>query len=615
MCGIAGYFGFVENTPKDNVINECLHNMDRRGPDNKGICKYSFNDKTVILLHSRLSIIDPLPEGNQPFIGEVVDISFNGEIYNYLEIKSHLKKKGVQFSTKTDTEVLVKLFEEGGVGEFDKIEGMWAFAAFNKKEKNLTLCRDSFGEKPLYYYTDGMNNVYFASNINYILTMIGGRFKVDFEKIKNYLHLGFQGMYKDESTFFTDIKTLLPNQNIKIDKNLIQIKSITIPLNDKVDENLSYKKSVSMVRSACLKSFKDTYKADVPVASLISGGIDSTVIGVSAKKIFNQDVSFFSIKAKPGWYDESSQIDSTVDKYCLSHEYVDADVKSSLNMLKNLVLDFSSPIPSGTSLIYAIICKHISSLGYKVLLTGNGGDEMFAGYYVHHLDYLVDSYGEDHFEDSYNNWKKYIFPILRNNSLKDFKKHLELSKNNEKWYDNADDEKYYKELFKISKDGKNKKFNSFAHLKKTLLLDLFEKMVPQQMVASDSISMYFSMENRAPFLSMSLLNTILSIPSRHFIKNGYSKALLRDAFKDIIPYNILNEREKVGFNMDINDILDINSAEIRTLIEGCDFLNSNLDMQKILKDIKKPMTNSFSKFMFRLINISLFLKEYDIKNS
>ncbi len=613
MCGIAGYFGPKSKGPKKNNVSNCMAMMDRRGPDHKGSYEYDFDDNTVLLLHSRLSIIDPLPEGNQPFIGNDIVISFNGEIYNYIEKREEFKNNGVKLTTKTDTEVLVRTLEQKGIKGLESLEGMWAFSAFNIKEKSLTLCRDGFGEKPLYYFIDQNKSFYFSSNINYIFALLGSVNRVNDEKILKYLYLGYQGMHEGDDTFFSEIKTLSSNQYMTIDSDLLVKTDSVNSLNKEVDHGLSYNESVSIVRDSCIKAFEGAYRADVPIASLLSGGIDSTVIGALAESMFNCDMHYFTISAKSKWYDESHLIQKTVNKYKMKHSYIDVESDSSIGLLQDLISDTASVLPSNTSLLFALLNKEIKSLNYKVLLTGNGGDELFAGYYTHHLDYLVDAYGKDHFDLSYSNWKEHITPFIRNKSLKNFPEYLDVVSNDLIRYDNHEDRQYYRnEFHEFGKKECTSKFEEYPHLRRSLLMDLFERTIPAQIVTSDAVSMYFSIENRAPFLSFSLLNSVLSIPSKHLINNGFGKALLRDAFKDLLPDEIYNEREKLGFNMSITDLINFNNPKVFDLMRNCELIDRHFNITKIIEDLSiKPMSNTFSKLIFRLINVAMFMEKYE----
>ena len=180
MCGIAGYIGFESLTKYK--IDQTLSIMKNRGPDHQSASSYSYSDKIINLLHSRLAIIDLDSRSNQPFTYENYHMVFNGEIYNYIEIRNELKKNGYTFKTDSDTEVLIKAYHFWKTNMFQKIEGMWSFAIYDDNTGKLILSRDRFGEKPLYIYKSN-NGIYFGSEIKYIKSLSGHTFEVNEKQI------------------------------------------------------------------------------------------------------------------------------------------------------------------------------------------------------------------------------------------------------------------------------------------------------------------------------------------------------------------------------------------------------------------------------------------------
>ena len=177
MCGIAGFFGQNKYEPDNYQIKKCLKLMHKRGPDAKGKILKKFKDKSLVLLHSRLSIIDLNNKSNQPFEDENGILIFNGEIYNYIELKKICLRKKIKFKTNSDTEVLLKILNLYGEKAVKYLDGMWAFSYFNKKKNNMIISRDSFGEKPLYYMSDS-KKIIFASNLRYIEAISKDKFKI-----------------------------------------------------------------------------------------------------------------------------------------------------------------------------------------------------------------------------------------------------------------------------------------------------------------------------------------------------------------------------------------------------------------------------------------------------
>ena len=285
MCGIAGYIGNKRSLPKKNNIRNCLKRMIKRGPDDQSYLQFKKKLK-YLFCASRLSIIDINKRSNQPFEDENGILIFNGEIYNYIEIKKKLKKKGIKFSTNSDTEVLLKFLHHEGENEIEKLDGMWAFAYYSKKRKVTVLSRDKFGEKPLYYFLDKKNNhLIFGSNVNYIKELSKDKIKIDEEKILNFIKSSYRSVFSSSGTFFKNIDYLKPGTNLLIYENFsirfkkFWNKSVYKPkINNLLKGSAKLKKLVK-------SEFKKSFRADTSKAFLLSGGIDSSIIASISSKI------------------------------------------------------------------------------------------------------------------------------------------------------------------------------------------------------------------------------------------------------------------------------------------------------------------------------------------
>ncbi len=226
MCGIAGFVG--KKKIDEYLIDQTLKSMRRRGPDNQNYKKLVLNRKhhiSSILLNSRLSIIDLNKRSNQPFSKHNLVISFNGEIYNYQQLKNSLEKFGYKFNTESDTEVILSGYHKYGLNFFKMMRGMWALAIIDKKHQKVVLSRDRFGEKPLYYFKD-QNNFYFGSQISQISLLSGKKFRINSKQIFNYLCLGYRSLSKFGYEFFTNIKTVNQGSFVVFYKNRIIKKNI-----------------------------------------------------------------------------------------------------------------------------------------------------------------------------------------------------------------------------------------------------------------------------------------------------------------------------------------------------------------------------------------------------
>ena len=273
MCGFVSVIDPNGKLSLSSLI-DMRDTLTHRGPDGAGHWKYELNDKTIMMGFRRLAIIDLDNRSNQPFFFNNKVIAFNGEIYNYLEIKKDLITLGHKFKTDGDTEVLIKSLIQWGNEAFSKFEGMWAFAFYDLNTGELTLSRDPFSEKPLYYY-ENSDGIYFASEPKAIFKFIGLNLGINFKHIKNYLVGGYKSLRKFNSTFFEDLNQIEAGHfciiNRYKEKKYIDYRNWNF---DSQNSRLNYRDSVEMVREALINSIKIRMRSDVPIAFCLSGGID-----------------------------------------------------------------------------------------------------------------------------------------------------------------------------------------------------------------------------------------------------------------------------------------------------------------------------------------------------
>ena len=609
MCGIAGYIGNKKLLPEKKNIQNCIKQMVRRGPDHQSH-KIFKNKLDYLFCASRLSIIDINQRSNQPFEDDDGILIFNGEIYNHLEIKKNLTSKGIKFSTNSDTEVLLKFLNFEGEKKIDKLDGMWAFAYYSKKKKITILSRDKFGEKPLYYNFDKKNKyLIFGSNINYIKKLSKKNIKVDEDKIFNFIRSGYRSVFSSPGSFFKNIDYLKPGTNLIIDENL-NIKFINYWNKSKYKPKLNNLLNATTKLKKVIKSeFKKSFRSDVPVAFLLSGGIDSSIISSVASKI-KKNIKFYSFISKSKKYDESKKINKLKKNYKLNHEYILPNKKENLKMLNNFISDNGFPLMSSTYLAYGSLCKKIAIDRYKVLISGNGADEIFSGYYAHHMSYLLSIEKEDYFKKKYCEWEQNTKPFIRMEILKNFEEFKKMSKKkNPTFHENQEYLKFFKNKknLKERKGQRYSKDNFINHLNK----DLFEDSIPPQVHSIDNISMYYSIEARAPFLSKNLFDLRNKINKNLLIQKGVAKYILRNAFKKEVPESIINEKEKIGFYLPLSETINFKNFKITNLILNNritkKYLNRGLIKSKIFNN---NLTHQDEKFIFSLLNIALFLKKY-----
>jgi asparagine synthase (glutamine-hydrolysing) len=610
MCGIAGYIGTKNFYPIKSKIKSCIKLMKLRGPDFQDFKEFELSQYRVLFCASRLSIIDTFERSNQPFEDENGILSFNGEIYNYLELKKDLLKKKIVFKTKSDTEVLLKYLNYYGIKKLDKVHGMWGFAYYSKKNNKFYLCRDKFGEKPVFYSFDKKNkNLIFGSNVNYIKELSTRAYKVDQEKIYDYLKYGFRSIYSENKTFFKRIKFVNPGELIEIDKNFKVKISNYLKLEKYKPKIKNYNLAKKILKNKIKEIIPKTFRSDVPIAFLLSGGVDSSIISYIAKKNLKR-IKFYSLKVKNKNYDETKNIELIKKKLNLNHEFIimNKDI-NKFNVIGELIEDTGFPLISSTNIAINEICKKVKKDGYKVIVTGNGADEIFSGYYAHHLSYLLSIKKSKTYKQKYMDWSNKTKPHIRTEILKNLDLYEKnINKNGYNFEVNL-----YKKYFKIIKKRKkplkilNKKTNDIfiKHLDNDLFYDNF----PTQAHSMDNISMHNSIESRMPYVNDHFYNLRNRMSKNFLIKNGLAKYILRDIFKNNLPKSVLFNSEKTGFYLPLRECVNLRSKKfINTIIKN-KFLNKIIKLNVLRKKIiDNNLTQQDEKFIFLLYNAATFMK-------
>ena len=603
MCGIAGFIG---NEKISNVvINKSLFLMKNRGPDNQSYCHLKINNSSnIYLLHSRLSIIDLKNRSNQPFKKKHITLVFNGEIYNYKEIKKDLEELGYKFYTESDTEVLANAYLQYGEKCVDYFEGMWAFAIWDDKIKKLFLSRDRFGEKPLFFYKN-QKGIYFGSEIKFIKSLSSDSFRINTYKINiNLLH-GYKSIFQDNTSYFKNILFLESGHNFIIDSNLNKKQYKYWKPIIKQNKKLSYNEACEGVNFYLKKSLKIRLRSDVPVAFCLSGGVDSSLLASIAVKEFNTKVSTYSIIDKDKRYNEKRNILATVKDLKCKNNLVYLNHDKTFFNLKKLVQYHDCPISTVSYLVHSFLSEKISKNKYKVAISGTGADELFTGYYHHYLLYLKVIKHNKNFNKQLSDWKKFVLPLVRNPNLKD----LSLRHKNNNYEDINSIEKFVKE---IAKKNKDKKFKNTDLLRNKMLNELFYEVIPVILHHDDLNSMYYSIENRSPYLDKNLFEFANSISTNLLINQGYQKNVLRDSFKNILNDQVRLDRHKKGFNASINTIINFKDPRINSyLFDKNSEINDFVNMKEIKKEIYTNNSNQFSKFIFSVLNTKIFIDAFN----
>ena len=602
MCGISGYIG--KSPLKKQQIIDAISVMKNRGPDFQDHISFSNGGFFVTLIHSRLSIIDLDSRSNQPFFDEHCILIFNGEIYNYIEIRKELKSLGATFKTNSDTEVLIKSYLHFGEKCVNKFEGMWSFALFDKIENKLFLSRDRFAEKPLYCH-ESNQGFYFSSEIKAIKQLSGNKLSVNNNHLYRYLVNGHKSLYKTSQTFYNEIEELDFASNLVISSNGVKRYKYWEPIYcpKKISEN----DAIDGIKYFLKKSLKLRLRSDVPLAFCLSGGVDSASLVSLAAKELNYDVSTFSIIDSDDRYNEFENIQSTVnDIGCKNFQFKLDSKNDNISRLEKLVKYHDAPISTISYFVHSILSEAISSKGFKISISGTAADEIFTGYYDHfNLHFKEIRYDQD-FNSYLNDWKSFPYKHIRNPFLKkhdlyfgnpNFRDHIYL--NNKQFSDYL--KLPFQEIFLETN-------YSDSLLRNRMMNELFHEVVRVILHEDDLNSMNYSLENRSPFLDRELFEFAYSIPSKLLINNGYAKYLLRESMSGILNDKVRLDREKKGFNASINSIIDFNNKQhIDYILDESkvfDFVKKE-KIESLL--MKKEYSNSFKKFLFNFLNVKIFL--------
>jgi len=612
VCGIAGYLGSKDISP--DTVQATLKLMGRRGPDHAGNHRWNIKsspNNNLVFLHSRLSIIDLDPRANQPFNCGKKWMVFNGELYNYIERRDELLDKSNQeLKTTSDTEVFLKTIDHFGWESLDRCEGMWAFAVYDEEDGSLTLCRDRFGEKPLYLYKDE-TGLYFGSEVKFITSLLGRPLDINYEHMYRYMVYGYKFLYKGQNHFFKGLTSLPPSQTLRIEadgqERSNQYWSPTY--HQKMD--MTYAEAVEGARERLIESVKLRLRADVPLAFCMSGGVDSNSLISIAKRVFNYDVHGFTITNVDARYEEQDMVDHAVSELGIRHTSIPVNTQDFISKLKTLIRYHDAPVCTITYYAHWLLQESIAAHKYRISISGTAADELFTGYYDHQLMYLAEVSNETNLHaTSKKAWEKFVRPIVRNPHLSNpdlfiqspnFRNHIFLESDGFRqyllndWHEEFSEQTFTNNL-----------------LRNRMLNEIFHETVPVILHEDDLNAMYFSIENRSPFLDRALFEFCHQIPTRHLIQNGLAKSVLRDAMRGIVPDKIIDCHRKVGFNAPIYSFLDVHDPKVRKFLLNDSPIYNHIKREKIEQLIgKEHLPNSESKFLFYFLNCKIFLEEFE----
>ncbi len=561
MCGILGgiWQGSRDVTTR---LDDALLTLNHRGPDDKGAEVFVHNGATVGLGHTRLSIIDLSSGGHQPMqLDEgLISIVFNGEIYNYKELKAELFSLGYTFKSDSDTEVLITAWKQWGVSCLPRLIGMFAFVIVDKQKGTATCVRDAFGIKPFYYCMEN-GNFLFGSEIHPIKKLKQEKVTLNWQKAYEYL------LYNDYDTgvdsFFAGVYQLLPGHFLEFDIKTSVLSPAVRWWNPstKQKENLSFNDTVEQVREKFLSSVKLHLRTDVPFGAALSGGIDSSAIVCAIRHVEpDAPIHTFSFIANEKRISEEKWVDMVNEHVNAIPHKLSVDPSDLISDLDDMIRAQGEPF--GSTSIYAQyrVFKHARENGITVTLEGQGADEMLAGYIGYPGQRIRSLLEKFQISDAWaflNGWSSYpgrsrvdcVKRVVNEYATGKFNKFLRQMngiKTNPSWI----------RLEPLQENGVNTDFERLKpkpgdkgrRVADELLLSLTQRGIPALLRHGDRNSMRFSIEGRVPFLNTELAGYLLSLPEEFLVSpTGETKHVFRAAMKGIVPDEILERKDKIGF--------------------------------------------------------------------
>jgi asparagine synthase (glutamine-hydrolysing) len=612
MCGITGIVDYQSGPDElKGTAVEMTNKLSHRGPDNMQV----WADAFVALGHTRLKILDLSDDANQPFELNDCVLTYNGEIYNYRELRDQLQKCGYYFKSNSDTEVLVTSYICWGADCVNHFEGMWAFAIWDKAAKRLFCSRDRFGIKPFYYIRND-SGFYFGSEYKALKASPAFNGQINMNQFNRGLFLGWSN-YLDES-YYEQIKSLQPGHNLIVDSSGIEVYQYwSLPVPRYPVEELSFTEKSSKFFSLFETSVKTHARSDVEIGACLSGGLDSSSIVSMFCHLYPQKVlkTFTIYYSGRGAVDERPFANAVAEKFPngVSAFFKSPDADDISEHFQSAA--FNSEIPLLTSSFFSqyFVMRMAALAGVKVVLNGQGADECLGGYMHSFSRWLGDLLCRWKFSCAIKlfNTQRMIYQQSFKESIMLALKSVFMSLHGEKEVLYHE----YKKIFSLMNDKSARSFpvslrNFNGHKIDNFLYHLlFTTSLPTLLHYEDRNSMAFSIESRVPFLDHRLVEFLFSLPSVDKINSGAeTKSILRHSMKFILPEKVRNRRDKVAFATP-GEVIWLRSS-LRHLLdldyEQFYWLNPKA-LKKIINDYKSGQ-NNLSKLVWRLVTFNYWLK-------
>jgi len=606
MCAISGIIG---KNLKDINHRKILNSLKHRGPDASKFIKLD----GAVLMHNRLSIIDINNRSDQPLYSEDNSsvIVFNGEIYNYLELREELKNF-YHFATQSDTEVILAAYKKWGFHMLDKLFGAFAFCLYDKKKKEAFFARDRFGQKPIFFWKKN-NNIYFASEIKGLIAA-GYRPKENLHLWSKYLMNGETDNYNN--TFFKDVFQLLPGEySLYRDDNLIVKKWYS--LSDRIEKNnedIDFDRAKEKILELLCSSIAITSRSDAKISLSLSGGLDSNLLLSLLKKLklIKSNFKCYSVYFGKN-FSEKKLINDSLGFLRMKTNYINFELEDLFKTIEPVIKSLESPSGGLMNCALYKLTKNAAKDKFKVILDGTGLDEAFGGYEKHHLMYLNDLKRKKS-----NQFFKNLELFKKNYNIKEeliYKKLSNLESKSTLTIDgyNLTKNIISQDLFSYYKND-NVDFNDNINLKKSLIDYIQNTKIPRNNRLKDRTSMANSVELRLPFLEHQLIEYALSLPDSFYFAFGRSKSILRESVKGLMSDKV-RLSNKISIQSPQNQWMKSKRfiSYIEDIINSQKFKNRGLfSVSKIKNELKRFLTssNQTSFFLWQIINTEKWFDEF-----
>jgi asparagine synthase (glutamine-hydrolysing) len=602
MCGINGIINFNNQSAEETLVRKMMQIQKHRGPDDEGV----FIENNVGLGFVRLSILDLSPAGHQPMFShnQRYVIVFNGEIFNYIELRGELKSHGYNFKTSTDTEVLLASYQQWGEECLHRFNGMWAFVIYDRKEKTIFAARDRYGIKPFYYYLT-KEFFAFASEIPPILPLLPGRSSPDNQSIFDYLV--FNRTDQNENTFFSDIKKLQHGYKLKIQDSKLKIEQ-WYNLQERIKNTQGFE-SPEEFRDLFSSAVGLRLRSDVPVGVCLSGGLDSSAIVSSILSDHGKrDLQTFSVTFGENIKTDERKFMQLYANKVFKQYYNEINAQTFIEEIQNFVAAIGEPVPSGGPFAQFNVMK-IAKGKAVVLLDGQGADEILGGY-----KYF---------------WGYYYNELLRKFQITTLLNEIKSGGANLYKFSTS---LYYalppnlRTLLSAKRKGNliSREFKMNYATESTLADDLYtadnlndallkhiEFKLEHLLKWEDRNSMWFSLESRVPFMDYRLVEKALKTSSGLLMKNGYTKSILRESMLNEIPREITDRKEKIGFGAPKTEWFKderVNQLLKDVIFENKTFLSNYFEWPGIVEALNQQLDNKKdnSHILWKIFNLALW---------